>query len=310
MPTTKNDRPDSRLLMRIVTVIGAIFGVVVLVLFVRSAPSRSAEACLADDGSVPKPSECMGCHISPHRDGTGYQIRRIDPETGIIQTVDNDARLRNVDGTVRDSQNVIYGASPLEHAAWKRSPGSDKADLLAGGSVAGRPVSGFSGDGGLAVNARLNRPSSVALDDAQRLYIADTVNNRVRRINADGTIETVAGNGKTGLGPDGGLARKTAIEKPLSVAFDANGDLLIAHGSRRDGRLLRMNVETGILDTIAGGGEPSANKGDGGPADAAVLKRPVEVTVDELSGALYIAESRPILRHWNIGACTACHGLP
>ena len=155
----------------------------------------------------------------------------------------------------------------------------------------------------------MNRPSSVALDRLGRLYIADTLNNRARIVEADGSIHTVAGNGDDELTPTGGKATETSIGKPFSVAFDANGDLLIAHGDGRVGRVLRMDAETGVVNTIIGGGRPAANKGDGGPADEAVLKRPVEVTVDE-AGDVYVAESRPILRHWHIGACAACHRLP
>jgi len=310
MPTTSKDRPDSRLLMRILSVIGGVFAVVTLILFVRSAPRRSPDACIGAGGGPPRPAECVGCHVSPHRDGAGYQLRRVDAASGIIETVSSNAALRNGDGIVRDADGGEYGASPLGHVVWRREPGREAAEVIAGAALGGRPVRGYGGDGGPALGAKLNAPSSVAVDGEARVYIADALNNRVRCLSSDGIIETVAGNGKGGFGPAGLRAVETAIEKPLSVAFDGSGGLLIAHGTGRRGRVLRLHLGSGLTETVIGGGEASLGKGDGRPALEAVLKRPVEVTVDEDSGDIYVAESRPVLRHWNVGACASCHRLP
>jgi len=310
MPTKSNDSPDSQLLLRIVSAIGAVFAVVTLVFFLRAAPDRSPQTCVADDGGAPAPAECLTCHVTPHQDGMGYQMRRVDGGTGIIKTISWDAPLRNRDGTVRDASGVVYGASALQHLAWRQDPDSDRAEVIAGASVAGRPVPGYSGDGGPAVGARLNRPSSVALGPEGRVYVADTLNDRVRRINHDGTIETVAGNGDGGLGSAGHAAVDTAIGKPIALAFDRRGNLLIAHGNGRAGRILRVDRETGRVETVIGGGAVSPGKGDGGSAREAMLKRPVEVTVDPETRDVFVAEARPVILHWNVGGCGLCHGLP
>src|SRR6185312_7534851 len=90
-------------------------------------------------------------------------------------------------------------------------------------------TAGFSGDGGEAVSAQLRLPTALAIDTGGNLYIADTGNHRVRRINpATGTITTVAGDGRQGFSGDGGPAIAASIDSPGGLAIDAGGNLLIA----------------------------------------------------------------------------------
>lgn len=109
--------------------------------------------------------------------------------------------------------------------------------------VAGQAESGFSGDGGAAVTARLNRPLALALAPDGALYIADTGNHRVRKITTDGAISTVAGNGTAGAAGDGGPAVEAELDNPSDVAVDGTGNLYLvtASGLRRidggDGRI-------------------------------------------------------------------------
>jgi sugar lactone lactonase YvrE len=115
--------------------------------------------------------------------------------------------------------------------------------------VAGNGFAGFNGDGGPATVAQLNNPSGVALDAAGNLFIADGRNNRIRRVDAAGTITTVAGGGSEGLG-DGGPATSAQLSAPIGVAVDAAGNLSIADsGNRR----IRMVDSSGTITTIAGG---------------------------------------------------------
>ncbi len=309
MPTASNENPNSRLMMRIVTGIGVVFGIVVVIFFMRSAPDRSPDFCMIAGGATPSSQHCFACHDNPHLGGTGYQIRRVDAATGIIETVERNAKLRS-SGIVTDASGARYGANPLEHVAWKQAAGDDQAAILAGVIVREKAASGFSGDGKRATAARLNRPSSVAVDDELRVYIADTLNHRIRRVGTDGIIQTFAGNGEPGADGDGGPATDATIGVPLSLAFDGSGRLLVAHGNGRRGHVRSIDLDTGVIGTVVGGSEHLADKGDGGPARDAHLKRPVEVTVDDASGDIYIAESRPVLRHWNIRNCARCHGLP
>src|SRR6185436_11261873 len=95
-------------------------------------------------------------------------------------------------------------------------------------TVAGNGTSGFSGDDQLAINATLKSPRGVASDASGNVWIADTNNNRVRKVDTSGVIRTVAGNGNTGYGGDGVSATSTSIHSPTAVDVDAQGNLYIA----------------------------------------------------------------------------------
>jgi RHS repeat-associated protein len=151
-------------------------------------------------------------------------------------------------------------------------------------TVAGTGAQGFSGDGGPATEAKLNDPWGLALAPDGSLYIADTFNNRVRKVSTDGIITTVAGRGWTS-GPigDGGPATQALIH-PFGIAVGPDGALYIADNDLS--RIRRVGPD-GIISTIAGGG---ATLGDGGPATQASVSGPLDVDV-EPDGAIYIAES-------------------
>ena len=158
-------------------------------------------------------------------------------------------------------------------------------------TIAGNGTKGFSGDGGLAVNASLNllnftpaHPSGVAVDSGGNIYIADSGNNRVRKI-SNGIITTVAGNGTGGFSGDGGPAVNAQLYSPSGVAVDKAGNLYIADLSNNRVR----KVSAGVITTIAGNGAPSYF-GDGGLATTAALNQPSGVAVDS-AGNIYIADS-------------------
>jgi uncharacterized protein (TIGR03437 family) len=152
-------------------------------------------------------------------------------------------------------------------------------------TVAGSSLVGYSGDGGPATRASLYVPNGVAVDAAGNLYIADTLNQRIRKVTPGGIITTVAGNGQEGYSGDGGPATAASLDWPHGVAADAAGNLYIA--DTRNNRIRKV-TPPGIISTAAGGG--SAFPGDGGPATGASLSEPLGVAVD--SGRnLYIAET-------------------
>ncbi|MGA2739283.1 MAG: hypothetical protein ABSG65_17820, partial [Bryobacteraceae bacterium] len=152
-------------------------------------------------------------------------------------------------------------------------------------TVAGNGTSGFSGDGGPATGASLSQPVGVAVDASGNLFIADTSNNRIRKVSASGIVTTVAGSGTQGFSGDGGPATAASLWQPGGIAVGASGDLIIADsGNNR----VRMVSASGIISTVAGGG--SAYPGDGGPATSASLYGPVGVVLDA-SGNLFIADS-------------------
>jgi sugar lactone lactonase YvrE len=152
-------------------------------------------------------------------------------------------------------------------------------------TVAGTGLPGFGGDGGQALAAQLFSPWRVALDGTGNLYIADLENDRVRRVDAAGTITTVAGTGSLGFSGDGGPAVAAQLDTPYGLAVDGSGNLLIADSNNQR---VRMVDGSGAIRTIAGGG--SGGFGDGGPAIAATLFDPTGLAVDA-SGNLYISES-------------------
>ena len=151
--------------------------------------------------------------------------------------------------------------------------------------VAGNGRVGFSGDGGPATSAQLFDPRGVAVDAAGNLYIADSYNNRIRKVATNGIITTVAGNGSEGYSGDGGPATSAQLYDPRGVAVDAAGNLYIADDVNQRIRRVGRN---GIITTVAGNGS-SGYSGDGGSATSAQLAGPSGVAVDA-AGNLYIAD--------------------
>src|SRR5439155_302851 len=128
---------------------------------------------------------------------------------------------------------------------------------------------GGAGDGGAATIANLNGPASVAVDSSGNLYIADTYNHRIRKVDAaSGIITTVAGNGVLGFAGDGGAATSASLNGPASVALDASGNLYITDYLNQ--RIRKVDAATGIITTVAGNGIPDF-AGDGGAATSASL---------------------------------------
>jgi sugar lactone lactonase YvrE len=142
-------------------------------------------------------------------------------------------------------------------------------------------------DGGPATSTLLYSPFGVAVASAGDLYIADTDNNRVRRVTPEGVITTVVGDGAAGFRGDGGPAASARLNQPRDVAVDSAGNLYIA--DRFNDRIRRV-TPSGIISTVAGGGGAQGFGGDGGPATRARLNRPENVAVDP-AGSLYIADT-------------------
>ena len=152
-------------------------------------------------------------------------------------------------------------------------------------TVAGTGTAGYSGDGGQAASAALNGPQAVALDGSGNVYIADTKNNRIRKINSSGVISTVAGTGTAGYSGNGGAAALAMINQPRSVAVDGIGNIYIADTNNQRIRLVNTS---GIISTVTGTGT-AGYTGDGGLAVYAGLNSPSDVAADP-SGGFYIAD--------------------
>jgi hypothetical protein len=152
-------------------------------------------------------------------------------------------------------------------------------------TMAGTGAAGFSGDGGPAVQAALNQAVYLAFDGLGNLYIADQFNHRIRKVDANGVITTVAGTGVAGFSGDGGPATQASLNLPIGVAVDTAGNVYIADTLNR--RIRKVDT-AGIIRTVAGNGS-SVYSGDGGPATAAGLNNPVRCAVDSL-GNIYLAD--------------------
>ena len=137
-------------------------------------------------------------------------------------------------------------------------------------TVAGNGSAGYSGDGGAATAAELNEPLGVTVDASGNLYIADYVNNVIRKVTPSGIIGTVAGNGTGGYSGDGGAATAAELYGPVGVAVDASGNLYIADYFNNR---IRKVTPSGIIGTVAGNGTEGYS-GDGGAATAAGLYYP------------------------------------
>jgi tRNA A-37 threonylcarbamoyl transferase component Bud32/streptogramin lyase len=226
-------------------------------------------------------------------DRAAATLRRID-ERGVTTTVSGTGRAGVLqDGPVTvsdrlcsgaagpafDGRGRIYLACPSAHRVVRLDP--DGALTV----VAGTGIPRYSGDGGPATEAGLNYPSGIAFNQAGDLYIADFYNNRVRRVDSDGVITTVAGTGQASLSGDGWRATAVDLRSPTEVAVDGEGDLyIVEYGTSR----IRKVDPGGVISTVAGTGTPGFS-GDGGPAGEARLNQPSDVAVDR-AGNVYIAD--------------------
>ncbi len=226
-----------------------------------------------------------------------YEVRKVMSSTGIIDTFAGNrstggtgdgglakrATFNSVFGLCVDTfRNVIYISD--EWGARVRKV--DMSSMIIS-AFAGSGSSGYSGDGGLATAAKFSRVLGLAIDKHGNVYIGDWDNGRIRKVDAvTKIITTVVGNGIVGYSGDGGLATNAKIDKPTAICFDSCGNLYFS--DENNNRVRKVDLTTGIINTIAGNGTPGFS-GDGGLPTLAQLNHPTGICVDK-NNNLFIAD--------------------
>lgn len=238
-------------------------------------------------------------YISDH---DNRRVRKVDRQTGIISTVAGNGRIDGffpdmmatrtplyfLLGTCVDGAGNLYIADAGLHCVQKVDAGTGVLTTVAGVTEFGDGSPGFSGDGRKASKAHLNSPSGLAVDAAANLYIADTNNHRIRRVDAGtGVITTVAGGGDVDPGVEPIPATAVVLGRPVQLAFDHDGTLLVSDTQCH--RVLRVDLAAKAVRLVAGNGTAGFS-GDGGPGPAASLRAPEGIAVDG-AGRILIADT-------------------
>jgi sugar lactone lactonase YvrE len=266
-----------------------------------SGPSAPSSGGFAGDGGpavaarLNRPNS-MAINAAGHlyiSDSYNSLVRRVDSGTQVITSVvggslsygdglhATEALLISADDVVADRYGNLFICDTDHHRV-------RRVDAVSGriSTVAGVGTAGYSGDGGLATLAMLNLPIGLSIDADGNLFIADTNNQRLRRVDATtGVMTTLAGTGTAGYSGDGGQATLAQITDPLDVAWDPAGFVLICESRR----LRRVNLASGIISTVTGAGSPGFS-GDGGPASAAETGMLTSVCLDA-SRNIFISDS-------------------
>jgi trimeric autotransporter adhesin len=196
------------------------------------------------------------------------------------------AELNEPTGVGLDTSGNVYIAD-YKNSVIRKVSTSGTITTVAGDNGAG---AGYSGDNAAATSAQLDQPVSVVADSAGNLYIADTTNNRIRKVTAStGYITTLAGSALTGYQGDGAEAVDALLNTPVGIAVDSAGNVYF---SDSENHVIRKIATNGIITTIAGDGAPTGSTnplGDGGPATNASLFYPKGIALDQ-QGNLYVAD--------------------
>ncbi len=220
------------------------------------------------------------------------RVRMVNPK-GIISTVMGtvNSEVQNEDRLAVETNLMnAYGvATDNDDNFYVLSRGHSKIFKVGADGIAQRIVGsgqeGFDGDGGLAINAKIKFSNHLVVDSKGNIFIADTGNNRIRKVSPDGIITTIAGTGEMGFSGDGGPAVEARFAYPVAIAIDDQGNVYVADFNNH--RIRKISTD-GIISTMGGTGESTYN-GDGIPALESNIGEPCGVVVDS-NGYIYIGD--------------------
>ncbi|MEK9139997.1 MAG: hypothetical protein AAB308_02990 [Nitrospirota bacterium] len=270
-------------------------------LMIRTFAGNGESGCAGDGGpsiqarlNEPK-GVTIDCHGNVYvADSENHVVRKVDRATGIMSTVAGTFGEGHMSSAAqRDTPAQLTDEDPLADDPGEPSHAKFTQQADVSGTVrywtnqAATATVRYGGDGRSAVYAQLNFPTAVAVDREGNLYIADTMNHRVRMVDAGtGIMSTVAGTGQARFSGDGGPANQAALNEPAALAVDDEGRLYIADQSNH--RVRMVDLKAGVIQTIAGTGAAMYD-GDGKPAAATALSGPSGLAL--VADRLYVADT-------------------
>lgn len=250
-------------------------------------------------------------------DAGNNRIRKVDANTKMISTFAGGSTMQG-DGSIGDGQlatnaRLSFPTSIILDKTGNiliADTGNNRIRVIDSSTktiitISGKDRYGFTGDGDLATKAMLGGPVGVVTSKTGEIVFIDFINQRIRQINKDGIINTIAGNGKAGFSGDSGLATEASINFPLGLAIDNQGNILIA--DTRNNRVRKIDVATKIITTVAGNGTPNFS-GDGGLAINAGVAFPVSVAVDSRNNVIVLTLDGYVRKIDNTGKITKLAG--
>jgi len=258
----------------------------------------SAEISIPGGVTVAKTGFVYFCDYSNHC------VRRID-NSGIITTIAGTPGVSGFSGdggpalsatfdyplgVTVDTVGNLFVADQYNHRIRK----IDTFGIIT--TVVGTGASGYSGDGGPATAAEISFPNYIRMDSVGSLLVTDNGNQRIRRVDTNGIIETIAGTGVLGFTGDGGPATAAELNSPGGTTMDKYGNIFICDVD--NDRIRKIDATTGNISTVAGTGV-AGYSGDGGPATAAELNQPVDITVDHYNNVYFVDWNNSRIREFN-----------
>ena len=266
----------------------------------NGTPGFTKDGQRAKEATIGKPSG-----LAIDKDGVLYFsehdnncVRKID-RNGILRTIAGDytsgfsgngceaitCQLQSPGALAFDKEGNLYIVD-CDNNCVRKVDAHGMINAYAGsGYGAGTGTGGYSGDGGKAASAKLNQPTAIAFDREGNMLVADCFNHCIRKVNKQGIISTVAGNGKPDYSGDGGAAVRSSLSYPVAVATDNKGNIYIAdNGNFR----IRKIDGAGMISTITGNGTPETT-GDCGIAFNATIGKTTFITVGN-AGEIYLGD--------------------